>query len=290
LIDRTSNENGYNRTLEIARSSIINDRNSMISRSNNYYRRHTLREVGLLSAVLNKLQRMRLKRLPVGRTALLRSKHARFALVCRAGTSDLDVFGQIFQMREYRCLDDVMTADLIVDCGANVGYSAAYFLSRFPEAMVVAVEPDSQNFSVLEANVRPFGARAICICQGIWSHTTGLIFVRDTLGQCDEWARRVREIVEGETADVYAIDIGSILQRSGKKRISILKIDIEGSEAAVFAKNFESWIDKVDNLVIELHGAYCEEVFARAISERGFQISRCEELTVCRRPACAEQQ
>jgi FkbM family methyltransferase len=259
----------------------------MISRINSY--RHTVREVGLLPAVLNKLQRVRLKRLPVGSTALLRSKHAKFALTCRARTSDIDVFGQIFQMREYRCLDNMTTADLIVDCGANVGYSAAYFLSRYPEATLVAVEPDLQNFAVLETNIRPFGARATCICQGIWSHPTGLVFARDTLGQRDEWARRVREIVEGEPADVYAIDIGSILQRSGKKRISILKIDIEGSEAAVFSKNYLSWIDKVDNLVIELHGAYCEEVFAKAISEQGFQISRCDELTVCRRPTWAEE-
>ncbi len=244
---------------------------------------HSAREFGLVPAVLNKLQRIRLKHLPPKSTVLMRSKYAKFPLRCRAESSDIRVFGQIFHMREYRCLDAIETAGLIIDCGANVGYSAAYFLTRYPHATLVAVEPDPQNFRVLEANVRAYGLRATCICSGVWSHPAGLIFDPDSLGQGKEWGRSVREIVEGETPDVHAIDIGSILERSGEERISILKIDIEGSEAAVFSKNYQTWIDRVDNIVIELHGAHCEEVFYRAISGRGFQLSHCDELTVCLR-------
>ena len=218
----------------------------------------------------------------------MRSKYSRFDLMCRAGSSDIQVFDQIFQVREYRCLDDVTTADLIIDCGANVGYSAVYFLSRYPDATLVAVEPDPQNFNVLETNVRPFGTRATCIRSGVWSHPTGLVIARDSLGLGKEWGRTVRETVVGETPDFHANDIGSILERTGKGRISILKIDIEGSEAEVFSKNYEGWIDKVDNLVIELHGAHCCEVFSKAISGRGFRLSHCEELTVCTRPTRAD--
>lgn len=176
------------------------------------------------------------------------------------------------------------TADLIIDCGANVGYSAAYFLSRYPQATLVAVEPDPQNFMVLKANLQAFGKRAICRRSAIWSHPAELVFAPDSLRQGEEWARTVRETIDGETADVRAIDIGSILAETGKDRISILKIDIEGSEAAVFSKNYELWIDKVDNIVIELHGAYCEEIFSKAIAGRNFQISHCDELTVCTHP------
>lgn len=81
-------------------------------------------------------------------------KYSRFPLRCRAGTSDQGVFNQIFVQRACQCLDDVASADLIVDCGANVGYSSAYFLSRFPGATVIAVEPDAQNFAALEWNLQ----------------------------------------------------------------------------------------------------------------------------------------
>jgi FkbM family methyltransferase len=239
---------------------------------------NSTRDLGFVNAVLNKVQRARLSR---GQSVSLRSKYARAPLACRANTSDVHVFGQIFYAREYRCLDQIKEADLIIDCGANVGYSAAYFLSRFPSATLVAIEPDPQNFSALEANLRAYGKRAKCVCSGIWSRSTGLIFSRDTLGEGQEWARTVREVREGEASDVNAIDIGSILAQSGIKRISILKIDIEGSEIAVFSSNYQSWIDKVDNLVIELHGAECERVFHKAIAGLGFEISTCDELTVC---------
>jgi hypothetical protein len=44
-----------------------------------------------------------------------------------------------------------------------------------------------------------------------------------------------------------ATDIGTLLDRSGEQRISVLKVDIEGAERVVFVKNYESWLPKVDN-------------------------------------------
>jgi hypothetical protein len=85
------------------------------------------------------------------------------------------------------------------------------------------------------------------------------------------------------------VDIESLLQRSGHDRVSILKIDIEGSEAVVFSDHHATWIDRVDNIVIEIHDdsvfGHCSAVFARAIANREFNVSRSGELTVCRRRA-----
>jgi len=67
---------------------------------------------------------------------------------------------------------------------------------------------------------------------------------------------------------------------SGFNRISILKLDIEGAELNLFKSNTE-WLELVDNLVIELHGTECSEVFFKAISGCGFKISTSGELTVC---------
>jgi hypothetical protein len=43
------------------------------------------------------------------------------------GSSDLHVFRQIFVEREYGCLDDLADVRLIIDCGANAGYSSGSF-------------------------------------------------------------------------------------------------------------------------------------------------------------------
>jgi FkbM family methyltransferase len=203
--------------------------------------------------------------------------------LCRAGTSDVDVFTQILVDREYRCLDAVENAGLVVDCGANVGYSAAYFLTRFPEAFVVAVEPDPGNFEMLVRNLAPYEGRARPMHTGVWSHPAGLAISEEKFGDGREWAVRVREARAGERPVMMATDIATLLAGSGYSRISILKVDVEGAEQVIFAGRPGAWLDLVDNLVIELHGAECERVFNRAIADRGFYVSRCDELTVCTR-------
>jgi FkbM family methyltransferase len=157
------------------------------------------------------------------------------------------------------------------------------FLSKFPKARLIAVEPDPKNFAMLLNNIRPFGGRATAICSGVWSREVGLVFSEEPFGDGREWARTVRAARAGEKPGLTAKDIGTLLKESGFERISILKVDIEGSEADVFGANYESRIGKVDNLVIELHGAKCEEIFAEAIAKEDFRVEQSDELVVCKK-------
>jgi FkbM family methyltransferase len=213
----------------------------------------------------------------------LYTRYSRTRLECRCGASDLDLFKQIFIDREYRCLDDAADANLVIDCGANVGYSAAYFLSRFPRCRLIAVEPDESNFALLNRNLQPFRGRFTALRAGVWPRVAGLRFSEEKFGDGREWSYTVREAEPGEVAQIPAIDIGSLLRMSGCERISVLKIDVEGSEKAIFSENFEQWLDKVDALVIELHGPECENAFQQALDAYAFDVSRCDELTVARR-------
>jgi FkbM family methyltransferase len=219
------------------------------------------------------------------RAFFIGSHFARFPLRCRPNTSAIDVFKHIYIRREYECLDDVSTDGLIVDCGANAGFSTTYFINRFPKARVIAVEPDPGNYDALLENLRPYAGRFTALKSAIWSKSVGLTFA--PFGDGREWARSVREVQPGETPVVNAIDIATILKDSGAERISILKVDIEGAEAQVFAENYESWLDKVDNLVIELHGEACTAIYRRAVDYFGFQSVPCGGLTVSKRRAAS---
>ena len=241
--------------------------------------------LGLVQALIYKYRRAVSRRDGTQPYFLLYSKYAKHPVRCRPNTSDVEVFKQIFAWREYRCLDDVHDASLIIDCGANVGYSAVYFLTRYPNARVIAVEPDPDNFAVLNANVAPYGDRCRTVCAGVWSSTAGLVMSEEKLGQNLEWARTVRTAKPGEKPTITAVDIGGLLAGSGAERISILKIDIEGSEAEVFSSNYAHWLNRVDNLVIELHGPRCKQIFAAAIEPSRFAVSQCDELTVCKKAA-----
>lgn len=245
--------------------------------------RRALLNLGAPQTVLFFLQRLRHRSARPGQPFVVRSKMAHFPLAARALTSDLDVFGQIFVQREYRCLDGVPSAHLVIDCGANVGYSAAYFLSRYPTSSVICVEPDPDNFAALESNLRPYDGRVKAVRAGVWSEPSGLVISEETSGDGREWARTVRPARAGEAATIAAVDIGTLVRESGHDRVSILKIDVEGAEEFIFAGACDRWLGKVDNLVIELHGERCERIFHDAIAGQGFSVSRCDELTVCTR-------
>ena len=239
-----------------------------------------VRNLGLLSAIKYKIS----KRLYKSRElASLSSKHLRNPVLYRPGTSDLSVFRQIFVEREYSCFDDLSDVGLIIDLGANVGYSSAYFLSRFQKCFVVAVEPDKDNFAVLTRNLAQYQGRCIAVHAAAWPEKTMLCLVSESMGLGNEWGRRVTANTQ-EGQWVQALDVDSLMAMTDYDRISVLKIDIEGAERELFARNFASWLNRPDNFCIEVHDTVCREVLEKAIAGRGFALSSSGELLVGRGP------
>ena len=188
----------------------------------------------------------------------------------RGRTSDSDVFHQIFAQREYRCIDHLENVRTIVDAGANVGYSSAYFLTKFPESRVIALEPDPDNYEVAKRNLAPWGGRVTLLQAALWS-------APGTVSLCDGTEGWGRQVSEG--GGVEAVDIPSLIERYDLGAIDILKVDIEGAEREVFRN--AGWLSCVRNMVIELHGPDESRVFHNAIRHRGYRLSTSGELTVC---------
>ena len=207
-------------------------------------------------------------------------------LCVREDSSDADVFRQIFVENEYAPLYPMTDLGLIVDCGANVGYSAACFLSRFANSHVVAVEPDHDNFAMLQRNLLAYGSRVTLVRAGIWSHPVSLVMSKEPYRDGREWAKQVRLCAPNEEADFQGVGIASLLAASGYDRISLLKVDVEGAEAIIFRDNVH-WLDKVDAIAIELHNdsyfGNSSEVFFEAVRGQEFEMSQSGELTICRR-------
>ncbi len=87
----------------------------------------------------------------------------------RLDNSDADVFRQVFRYREYdlkgtgqwprvqAAYEALLAAGkrpIIIDAGANVGASTLYFATTYPEAIVVAIEPDAENLELCRRNTR----------------------------------------------------------------------------------------------------------------------------------------
>lgn len=192
----------------------------------------------------------------------------------RIKTTDFDTFYQVFIDEQYS-ITLGLSPITIVDCGANVGYTSAYFLSQFPAAHVISIEPFPANVDLCRRNLEPYGARASVHAAAIWSAPRTLE-VNGVEGK--EWGVKVRVPASGDGSRIEAIDIPSL----GLERIDLLKIDIEGSEIELFRDgNAAGWLPTVKNIVIELHGPECEEVFFAALRDYEYDLSSAGELTLC---------
>jgi FkbM family methyltransferase len=198
-------------------------------------------------------------------------------------SSDPHVFDQIFVESEFAVLDRLREAPrLVLDLGANVGFASALFLNMFPNAFVLAVEPDPDNARRCMDNLAPYGSRARVVVGAVWPTPGRLVLSRGTFRDGKEWSTEVRQAGDGETPDVTAWDIPGLLALCPSPSIDLLKIDIEGSEQALFSTGTEGWLQHVRNICVELHGPDSERAFLKALEAYDFErLSSGDEHTVC---------
>jgi hypothetical protein len=68
--------------------------------------------------------------------------------------------------------------------------------------------------------------------------------------------------------------IADILMYSGEQRIGLLKLDVEGSEEQLFSSCYSGCIDRVKNLMVELHGQRCHDAVFATTKDCGFTVSQ----------------
>ncbi|MBB6400905.1 FkbM family methyltransferase [Methanococcus maripaludis] len=168
-------------------------------------------------------------------------------LIVRKNTTDLSVFISIFVQKELN-LPIEFKPKYIVDAGAYAGYSSIYFHEKYPEAEIIAIEPEKSNFDTLIKNTHKL-KQILCLNLGLW-YKEAFLKVEDR--KTGKWGFKVNEVLNTEEYDIKSTTIRNILSIQNWDKIDILKIDIEGSEKELFSKN-SNWINKVNVILIELH-------------------------------------
>ncbi|MFM8711080.1 MAG: FkbM family methyltransferase, partial [Sphingomonadales bacterium] len=200
--------------------------------------------------------------------------------------SDLEVLQQIILDQEYgfavewlRATKKEEHALRIVDAGANVGYTSLYFLAAFPGASLVAIEPDPDNYKVLEHNLRcaSSGAAAQAVQAALLSRSGISVTIDRQGGDKKDWSFSVRPSTA--PTGVNSIAVKKILDRTGWDRLDILKIDIEGSEADVFSEQADlSYLQHTRLVLVEIHDDKADrQLIHRLLSRHGFSIEERSE-------------
>lgn len=186
-------------------------------------------------------------------------------VMLRAGGTDIEVFKKIFIDHEYRLPFDARPRT-ILDLGANTGLSSLYFCTQFPEAHIVAVEPDPANFAMMQRHLGALPGVEI-IQAAVWSRDGEITLTDPGIGS---WAMRVEESSPsaGSQCQVAALSMPSLLKHFPQGRVDLLKVDVEGAEKEVFESS-AAWIENIDAIVIELHDRYkpgCSRAFFTSVA------------------------
>jgi FkbM family methyltransferase len=205
----------------------------------------------------SRLIEFRLK--PIGRDILV-----------RPSSSDLSCVEEVFLHRGYD-IPFSLRPRVIIDAGANIGMTSLYFGARFPEARILAIEPDQSNFELLRRNCAGL-ENVTCIRAGLWPTSTPLSLIDP---EAEKWALAVKPANDDDASmpKIPSVTIPELMERHDIDRIDILKLDIEGAEQELFASETDRWIDRVDTIAIELHDRLksgCAETFYAALHGRSF--------------------
>lgn len=183
----------------------------------------------------------------------------------RPDTSDVTVYKQIFVWEEYK-FHVKFEPKIIIDGGGNIGLSALYFSSRFPEAKIYVLEPDQENFKLLVKNTahRP---NIIPIESALWG--SNISFKTDKSG--GNWGI---QIFADSGEENQTLTIHDLMKNYSIDKIDILKLDIEGAEKDLF-KGDLSWLENTKLMVVELHDFLipnCSKTFFSAIEKINYSL------------------
>ena len=208
------------------------------------------------------------------------------SLKLRNTGSDFDVFNQMLISKEYKAAvemlhDNANEINTVLDLGANIGLASVYFSEQFPQATIIAVEPDVNNFKMLEINAKN-SSRIKTLQKAIWHDNRNVKVVSDFRDGKD-WSKRVSETSEsGAELNVQTTTITEILNSEHIEVLDFLKIDIEGAEKEILNRNVNvDFLDRVRVLCIEIH----DEIVDRAeiynvLKEKGFMLFNGTETTI----------
>jgi FkbM family methyltransferase len=168
----------------------------------------------------------------------------------RVRTTDIGMCSEILVNRCYRH-DLPATPKVIIDAGANIGLTSIYYANEYPNARIVAIEPEESNFRMLRKNIAPY-PNVETINAALWGENRELDIFDPKEGHSSFQTQSgtTRGVVEPNK--VRGVTLDTLMAELAIEFVDLLKIDIEGAEVEVFADPI-LWIDRVGIIAIELH-------------------------------------
>ncbi len=197
----------------------------------------------------------------------------------------LSVFGdfEVFETEFFKKI--LKPGDHVIDLGANIGYYTLMFARAVgPSGHVYAFEPEPENFRILSHNIRENGYENVSLYNMAASDHAGETALY--LSKTNAGDHRI--LSPGGSRKKIMVRTGipdQVLGPAAASAVSVIKMDIQGSEPAAF-KGMEKICSKNDLCMVtefspmHLAGAgFVPGNFLDVLSEKGLSLYRMDETS-----------
>ncbi|MBC7413297.1 MAG: FkbM family methyltransferase [Bacteroidia bacterium] len=203
--------------------------------------------------------------------------------------SDYSVFKQIFNFKEYDLVLSLIKLNsnttkentIIIDAGANVGYTSSYFAHNLNSVSIYGVEPSVHNCEIYAENIKTIPTpQSVKIYNAALSEKQGVHYsIERDFRDKKDWSITTNENTNGE---IKGISISEIINKNNLKYITLLKIDIEGAERFIFkTENDLSFLKITQIIAIEIHDEFnIRESILTILKSNDFVLLESGELTI----------
>jgi len=159
--------------------------------------------------------------------------------------------------------------ETVFDVGAHIGiYTLRAAKNVGEEGIVVAFEPDDENFRILQKNMQINGFKRAKLIKAALGKNDVEKVLHMTIDP--SWSSLLPRSNTREKKKVQVITLDRIVEKLKVTRIDWIKIDVEEGEMDVLEGGKKTFSDLVKKVIIETHN----EKALRFLSERNFKIDR----------------
>ena len=195
----------------------------------------------------------------------------------RTSSSDMILIYEILLQSKYKSeyfFPNKLNPKIIFDIGGNIGITAVYLASIFPDAKIYTFEPLPDNFEILKKNIQKYdNIEALNIGLGS-SNGSFKVYLSDdseNFGGVSFYPDPI-----GNKSDSYISckvrNINEVIKELNIESIDLIKIDTEGAEHDILMALQEKILRNTSWITGELHGNQDFELL-NYLNNFGFSIS-----------------
>lgn len=165
---------------------------------------------------------------------------------------DFELLDEIFLQSAYLLHTELEQNPVILDLGANIGVSTLFFALCWPDAEIHSVEPDPENFRRLCVNTKSLN-NIVCHNKVVWSDDGMVPFY--TNKHRGSSSSMFKTSSKQHRLTIQASSLSQFMNQISHEKVTLLKIDVEGAEEAIFS-TFDEF-NRIKVIAGELHHDYC---------------------------------